>query len=370
MSAPDYDGGSIVNLVASVAGNFKARTGYRQLRALPARKLGKKVVLLVIDGLGYNWLMERNSWLSRNCNSRITSVFPTTTAACVTTFLTGMAPGEHGITGWFAYYRELGCTALPLPGRPRLGGVPFSLLGVDPHDLYDCRPLSERLRARSAAVLGADLAGDYNDAMLGRSDLFEYTTLTGFLRQIRRALKGRSYVYAYWPVLDGLGHAFGCRGEEFAAHFRTLDRKLSRFIPTLPNDVSVVITADHGMVDAKEVIWVEDHPVMKECLSMPLAGEPRAAYCYVHPRSVKKFERYVRTELRHACTLHRSADLLDHFGGKRRHPELLHRIGDYVLVMKDGYIIKDMLANDARQHHVGNHGGLSEDELYVPLIVM
>ena len=48
---------------------------------------------------------------------------------------------------------------------------------------------------------------------------------------------------------------------------------------------------------------------------------------------------------------------------------LYERTGDYVLVMKKSYIIKDFLPNEKTDFQKGNHGGLSEDEMLVPLII-
>lgn len=57
------------------------------------------------------------------------------------------------------------------------------------------------------------------------------------------------------------------------------------------------------------------------------------------------------------------------FGPGAAHPRLQERVGDYLLLMNDGYVIKDLVPGERPFYPIGNHGGLSEDELYVPLIV-
>jgi hypothetical protein len=105
---PDYGGGSIVNLMASLIRAQGGVADYPNLRLLPPEAIQghTNVLLLVIDGLGANWLAERSPTgiLSRHQLGTITSVFPTTTASAITTFLTGDAPQQHGITGWFTYF--------------------------------------------------------------------------------------------------------------------------------------------------------------------------------------------------------------------------------------------------------------------------
>ena len=130
MQRPDYHNGSIVNLTASILGAMgRPRAAYAPLAALPPERLRitRNVALLVIDGLGYNWLRSHGegSFLQRHLLARISSVFPSTTASAVTTFLTGDAPQQHGITGWFMYLREIGAVTRVLP-------CPIAVLRVYP----------------------------------------------------------------------------------------------------------------------------------------------------------------------------------------------------------------------------------------------
>ena len=48
----------------------------------------------------------------------------------------------------------------------------------------------------------------------------------------------------------------------------------------------------------------------------------------------------------------------------------LERIGDYVLVMKEPYGMKDNLINTEDYIKGGTHGGFSKEEMFVPLIVV
>ena len=72
------------------------------------------------------------------------------------------------------------------------------------------------------------------------------------------------------------------------------------------------------------------------------------------------------------CDLHRSDDLLRQgvFGLFEPHPRLADRIGDYALIMRDNYVIKDVLPGEKEKFHVGNHGGVSAEEMFVPLVVI
>ena len=108
-----------------------------------------------------------------------------------------------------------------------------------------------------------------------------------------------------------------------------------------------------------------------ELMRLPLCGDGRVAYCYVRPGRRRAFERYVGAHLDRQAQLCVSADLIDqgYFGIGPSHPRLAERVGDYTLLMKDRYVIKDWLPGEGRFVHVGVHGGLTREELYVPLVV-
>ena len=109
---PDYQGGSIANLMSSIA----AARGYRS-SMYPVLSLDgadnlhsyTNIVLLVIDGLGYNYVVNKGEGgvLQRHLKGRMTSVFPSTTATAIPTFLTGNPPQQHGLIGWVIYLAEV-----------------------------------------------------------------------------------------------------------------------------------------------------------------------------------------------------------------------------------------------------------------------
>ncbi|MCZ7653674.1 MAG: hypothetical protein M5R42_04380 [Rhodocyclaceae bacterium] len=77
-------------------------------------------MLLVIDSLGYDYLLRHGAGgtLHRHLHSRLTSVFPSTTASAVTAYLSGLRAPQHALTGWHMCY-ELHSIAAVLPARGR-----------------------------------------------------------------------------------------------------------------------------------------------------------------------------------------------------------------------------------------------------------
>src|SRR5215213_6483005 len=100
----DYDGGGLVNLMASIVAGRGGAPRHPLLAALPIEDISnaRNVLLLIVDGLGDGYLQRRGAGgeLARRRRAAITSVFPPTTAAAITTSYTGCTPLEHGLTGW------------------------------------------------------------------------------------------------------------------------------------------------------------------------------------------------------------------------------------------------------------------------------
>ncbi len=383
MLLPDYQGGSIVNLMASlVEGLGGPATGYAPLPALGPQEIGqyRQVALLVVDGLGCDFLARRRkrTRLAPLRRTTLTSVFPSTTATGVTAFLTGLAPQQHGLTGWHMYFRELGAVLAVLPGTPRYGGAAFKQAGVDAAELFRHGSVFDRLPVASWAVSPRRIAySDFNLAHRGQAQVRPYDTQDDFFMGLARLLRHgpeRKFIYAYWPELDHISHEAGTLSAEADWHFASFEDSLLRFLDRITGTGTLVlVTADHGFIDTSpdHTIHLEQHPELADCLLLPLCGEQRVAYCYVKPDSRTRFEDYVRGELADCATLFSSQALLEQgwFGLGEPHPGLADRIGHYALVMKENYIIKDWLPGERRHEHIGVHGGVSAAEMQVPLFV-
>lgn len=383
MARPDYQSGSIVNLMSSLRLALGGVDfGYPPLAWLSPEDLDTRhLILMVIDGLGYNYLSNRSgSTLNHYLREPLTSVFPTTTASAITSFYTGVAPQQHAITGWFMWFRELGSVTAVLPFIPRHGGVSYAELGVEPRQLFNRPSVFADLRARCHMVNPAHITDSaYSRAGAGPAERHPATDIAGFFNQLRTIVATRgsekTFTFAYWAKLDALSHEYGAASPEVAAHFEELDCTFRAFIQDIEGSrATVLVTADHGHIDTApdRVLHLEEHPALREDLTLPLCGDPRVAYCYVRAHRRGHFETYIDENLSHCCELQLSQRLLEqgYFGLGTPHPRLQERIGDYILLMKDNYVISERLAGESPFSQTGVHGGLSADELYVPLVVV
>ncbi len=382
MTLPDYGGGSIVNLMASIAAGFAAPPSrYMPTASLqPALLLAAShVVLIIVDGLGFHYLRQSTgvSTLQHNLQGSLTSVFPSTTATGVTAYLTGLPAQQHGLTGWHLYLDEIRETVAILPFETRAAGTSLTQLGVDSARLFDYPTFFQQIDAKCFAVSPDSIAfSPFNRAHTRGASTEPYRSLTQFfecIERLTRAQDRRRYIYAYYPDFDSTAHEHGVASLPSAHVLRRFADGLERLLRALAGrGVCVIITADHGFVDAPadKRIELEAHPHLAQCLTQPLCGERRLPYCYVKPELRRHFEDYVANEFSAACTAAPSADLIreNYFGLGEAHPKLSSRVGHYTLLMREGYTIKDWMPGEKRHTLIGVHGGTSEHEMLVPLV--
>ncbi|HJY78876.1 MAG TPA: alkaline phosphatase family protein [Burkholderiales bacterium] len=375
---PAYGGGSLVNLVASLV---EARGGpprHPRLALLEPRELerARNVVLVILDGLGDNYLMRQGKGgeLARRRRGALTSVFPSTTASAITTSYTGCTPVEHGITGWYTYFGEAGYVAAPLPFRTRGDMLPLREKGFTPERAFTARPIFERMQARAIIVSSAEIiASEYNLYHCAAAERRAYDSLERFVAEVEAAVKSgpeRKFIYAYWPAYDATSHRYGSLSAEAAREFERIDAAFGDLLRRLSGtETTVVATADHGFIDVPLEASLELPASLAAMLRFPLCGERRVAYCHVHDSDA--FAQKARDWLGERAEVKPSAQLVREgwFGPGEAHPRFAERVGDVALVMNARYTVKDWTAGEARHLHIGNHGGPTADEMMIPLIV-
>jgi hypothetical protein len=372
---PDYAGGSLVNLVASVVAARGGEPLHEPLKKFQLPANATNLVLLIIDGLGDNYLQRRgDSELGKRRRGSMTSVFPSTTASAITTSYTGRTPLEHGLTGWFTYFGEAGCVSAALPFRSRGDMALLSARGVTPEQVYTVPSLFSAMPVRSVVVSYRDIIDShYNSIHCRGAERLPYDNANEFVAQVERAVKSgpeRKFVYAYWPHYDQVSHRFGSQSEQAAAEFAAIDAAFGELARRLAGtDTIIVATADHGFIDAPTHECIDFPAALSPMLRFPLCGERRVAYCHVH--SPREFMERARECFDGKADVMPSSQLVDEgwLGPGTPHPRLKERIGDVAIVMRERYTVKDWVAGEARWLHIGNHGGTHEDEMLIPLIL-
>jgi len=350
------------------------------MASLAAPAPGRVRVFLLIDGLGDHFLRRfgAGSALAAHRQGRITSVFPSTTSAAVTTTMTGLSPAQHGLTGWFIRDRRFGGLIAPLP-LCRRGGGPLAVLRLAQR-LFPYRTLYQRLDGPSLVVSpreiawsrfskrhcrGARIVG-YGGGAEGLAD----AVIDG-ARRLREA--GGGYLHAYYPTFDSLCHQYGSASPEAVEEFRRVDAAFARLLEQLRGlGGEMVVTADHGFTDASDerTVDMDGHPRLAAMLECPLWGERRAAFCAVRKGREAEFEAAATEVFAGKAAVARSRDLVRAglFGPGPVNARLAERTGTHTLLMEPGWTVVDSVPGERRHRMIGVHGGLSPEEMWIPLI--
>lgn len=337
----------------------------------------ENIIILLIDGMGYEFIKKygKGTFFQKHLQDRLTSIFPSTTAAAITAYSTGLATKQHALTGWFVYFREVATAAVGLPFTARAATtelpIPANLL-LNFYNLYD------NINRTSYYIAPTSIKDtSVSKILTGTAKRFGYNTLKGFRSQILKALKQenfRKYIYAYWPVFDKKCHLHGVKSAKTQQHFYELDLFVQNLARKLQNTNSLlIITSDHGMLDIKpqNTFYMKDHPKLAETLIMPLSGEPRIPYCYVKATRHDDFLEYMNKNLSQFFQVRKSSELVkeNFFGIGYKNEKLEDRIGDYTLLPKGDYVFRDGVLNEKIHDFIGYHAGTSAKEMYIPLIM-
>jgi predicted AlkP superfamily pyrophosphatase or phosphodiesterase len=266
-----------------------------------------------------------------------------------------------------------------LPMVPRVPAVNLANCGVRVEDVLDFSSVFSRLHCPSIGIYPRHLVGSAFSSYATRgSESRGFGTLGEFERSIVQAVNdvpAPGYVFAYWSAFDKITHQYGVSHWRTVQHFRRLDDALLRVYKALKGTGTLMlVSADHGLIDVppENTHWLADSPELEATLSLPLSGEPRKPYCYVKPGREDEFLNEVEKLFgEHVQVFDRERILREGwFGRGVMNPQLPDRIGDYVLKFDDARVLRDLLPGERRHDFVAYHGSDSEEEMYVPLIVV
>lgn len=398
---PDHTGGGLANIPGTVLAALGAREDrdISPLRDLdPALVDGvRQVVVILVDGLGVGQLARLTARgdtpflasLMARARARdgvqlleITSIFPSTTAAAITTLNTGRTPQEHGNLAYFCWLEEFGKLTQMLrwgPATTRRGSY-FDDPRIDPARYRRVPSIHARLRERGARSYVIEPEIFRSEAMTrmhaAEAEFIGYvlpSTLGVRLRQLldQRPWGGRlAYVYAYWAGVDTVAHIHGPRGPEHAMEAALVDRTLERALASRPaGDTLVLLTADHGhaQVDPAELIDLEGDAELRALLRHPLSGEPRLAF--IHTDRPDAVRAHLERRWPGAFTVFdREEAIAAGLFGRGDASAARSRVGDLCAMLRGTRAATIVRVDGQAVQHRGAHGGMTEDEMRVPVL--
>ncbi|MCK5758537.1 MAG: alkaline phosphatase family protein [Clostridiales bacterium] len=375
---PDYKN-CILGIPNSILAHYGAETKHPGIESLISALDGnyKNVLFLIYDGMGMDMLsglLPKRSFLRKNINSTITSVFPPTTVAACTTYYSGLSPFEHGWLGWALYFSEFDkqievftgneyFTREP-SGQNNIGNamMPFNSIYSKIHQISDGR------------VKTYSLYPTYIARPTEPETVLAYESFDEMLTKISGLCKadGGKFILAYYPQPDSTAHKTGCQSADTKALLDDINTKTRAFCHKL-KDTLIIISADHGHIDIKKDVFLNEIPELDECLMRPPSIEPRAASIFVKPGMSKRFAELFDKHLGNDFLLFSKQKVLDIglFGPGSMHPLFNDFVGDFMAVATGGTLLRYQIPGGPTPvKFLSHHAGLTAAEMLVPLIII
>jgi len=398
---PDYTGYCLSNVPTKILSLFGVK---EQRPNLPADALGdvdtsgiENVILLLCDGFGYReWKRQVGKGfvgaLSKKGSVRpITTVFPSTTAAALTAVSTGLTPQEHGLPEWYVYMDEVGEVIVTLPfsragdkRRDTLEGV------MNPKALFDGRTIFQKLTGAGVSCTSMTSRGlaytCYSKVSRVGSAVRPYSAasdLTVSLRRLVERSRGPNFFYAYWSFVDTIEHIYGPNTDESEVEASVISHAfqegfLSKVDRAAAKRTLILMTADHGQiqVDAKKTLYMNRFVKLARALqrgptgkAIPPWGSARDAYLRVEEDKVEETKAYLEKKLDGIASVLKTEDAIDHglFGINKPSRKFRRRVGNLMILPHGTKTVWYRYRKGDSLDLTGHHGGLTEDEMTIPL---
>lgn len=372
-SLPRYGEASLDTLIPSLFGAGLPGTGVAAFPAartlVPAPDRG--VVVFVVDGLGLLQFETRRDVapvLAGLALLPFTSVVPSTTAAGLPSITTGVPPGHHGLTGPVIRLADSGsggAYAFDVLEWTAQGGADASGVRAEAELVQPVAPFCGRRVLVITKAKHRDTG--FTRAHLRGASMRYWRSLSSIRVEIRRAVRdGETFIYAYYDGLDTIGHHHGL-GEHYEAELASIDRTVGDVLADLPKGWAVVVVGDHGLVTVDRMISI-DRDVAGLCQFS--VGEERFLWLVAKPGSTDRLldeltSRYAPL----AWVRHRDDVVGSGWLGPAPQPFAVSRLGDVCVVPRGpfGFTLRGDI--DGRPPRRCLHGGLSADEMFVPVLV-
>ncbi|WP_135852660.1 alkaline phosphatase family protein [Halorussus salinus] len=399
---PDYEGYCFGNVPHTVTDALGVETG----RTLPDDVLAgvsdefERVLVVLVDGFGFRqWRRERDhhALLDRLSSAGrvtpLTSIYPSETAAAMTTFHTGTLPVEHGVVGWNVYEPTADEEFESLLYRTKDGDEP----SVPRSEVADADPLYPKL---ADAGVSSHHVVPFEDAEPGATTR-SYESLDEFPAVVAEAVADAAdpaYCFAYLDHVDAAAHESGTESpnyrETVGAVFDALDGAVSALdADGTADETLLVVTADHGHVntDPERNVNLDRREDLLAALRrradgapVKFAGSMRNVHLHLRDDRAEEGQRADAAEAVVAdlradldARVFEKGDLLggeasggeafdgDLFGDAPASETFRRRLGDVVVCHRDlGVWWGDEEPGELA--YVGMHGGLHPDEMLVP----
>ncbi|MGB9979602.1 alkaline phosphatase family protein [Methanobacterium sp.] len=358
-----------------------------------------KVVLFLIDGLGANYLQEfkDNSGLLKTieeigANFFLTCQFPSTTAANVTTIHTGLNVAQHGMYEWFYYEPLVDDIIAPVLFSYARDNERETLQNeVNPNDIYPTKTVYQKLNyhgVKNFVFQNKHLINtNYSKTLLKGADIKGYGTLSKGIKTLAECVNnenGKAYYLFYYSQIDKASHEYGPESKKSNNEVKKLLKaleKLPSILEKLDENILFILTSDHGQIalnNEKNLYLNHEFPDIEKHIKksenydvLVPAGSARDMFLYIEDEMIDDVLNLLQDRLYNKAVVCKTSYLIknNYFGRKKISKALQSRLGNLAILPLENWTVWWYEKGVFETKNLGHHGGLSPDEIKIPLLV-
>ncbi len=368
---------------------------------LPTRY--NKLILFFVDAFGWRFFeryAEKYEFLKmllrHGVISKMTSQFPSTTAAHVTCMHTGLNVGQSGVYEWNYYEPLVDEVITPLifayagdKDRDTLmrAGIPADAY-FPRHTIY------QRLQSKAVASYvfqsAAYTPSTFSNVVYKGATVIPYRGLSDALTHLAELVLSDkapvAYYFLYFDKIDAICHTYGPNSNQFEQIIDAFLRMMAElFYKRLAGKIEhalFVMTADHGQieVDPRRTFFLNWHAAGIEQymqtnrngkLIVP-AGSARDMFLHIKEEWIDEAIALLQKRLGNKAEVYRTQQLVaqNFFGSAQPSNEFMARVGNVVILPYRYESVWWYETGRFDMHFLGHHGGLTPEEMEIPLALL
>lgn len=376
MKFPDYSYANL-NLLNSILKHYNVETkrnGLSQIDELLNTKKYKKILFLIMDGMGHHNIKyyDPNCFLAKNDYGPISTIFPSTTAAVMTMYESNLPVYESGWMSWSSYFKNINTSIDLFTGRNSLSQ---EIVNYDYKKLISYKSIYKMIREVNPDLDIYQLYPEKINKEIEPCIQLKYATNVELFEKLTNILidKEEKFVFAYCDQPDAAMHKFGPSSKEVKLIMDELNDLICLLSKNIDEETLILISADHGQVDISKTYYLNEYEDIMSMLVMPPVFEGRVRSFFVKKEYLNDFKAKFLEYFGDDFILVNKEDVFDSslYGDGDKHPVFEDTIGDFLAIAVKNAILdyKSPFLDDVFVFK-GHHAGLTKEEMEVPLIVL
>ncbi len=327
----------------------------------------KRVVVFLVDGLGYQNLQKHSDLhvvAAQILSTNGKSTLPSTTPVSLASIGTGLNPGSHGFLGSTIYIEQSDSILQPLKWEsdpnPKAFQPEKTKFELAENRYVEVNRIGPAAYANSGLTQAVLRGGQY----LPAENLEEIVQVTTKCLKLNHP----SLTYVYYRELDRVGHVYGVSSENWRNELVSVLECIAKIQIALSDDDQLLVTADHGMIDIENRIWLEDISNLWSATKM-ITGEPRFRHFYAHTGTRVALGNALK-QLENFASVYSREEFIETGLVGEVEDQYLSRLGDYVAIAKNASALCSRTVDKRSSNLIGNHGGNTDTERDIPVSVL